>query len=250
MPNYLFLLFFLCFGNVTTPQETAIQKTQKEVKYDRDSVQQSLDFDDKKLSEYKEDNAFNYVEIEEEENLWTRFVRWIGNLWDRFWRWVFNGVEPGPFWGFIVRVLPYLIAAAIVIFIVWLFYKLNPGATLFGKKPQPEVFFTEEEEIIKTKNIQKLIDKAVRNKNYRLAVRYHYLLILKKLSEGEHIDYEFDKTNNDYISEITSENIRFPFSKATNIYDYIWYGSFDVVETDYHKARNTFMNLEKSMNKQ
>ncbi|HBY68162.1 MAG TPA: DUF4129 domain-containing protein, partial [Flavobacteriaceae bacterium] len=84
------------------------------------------------------------------------------------------------------------------------------------------------EEIIRSKNIRELIEKALQNKEYRLAVRYYYLLILKKLTDAELIDYEFDKTNTDYIAEITSDTVILPFKKATNLYDYIWYGNFTV----------------------
>ena len=130
-----------------------------------------------------------------------------------------------------------------------MFFKLNPGARLLKSKEEPANFFTEEEEIIKTKDIKKLIDKALRNQNYRLAVRYYYLLILKRLTEAELIDYEFDKTNSDYISEITSETINTGFKKATNLYDYIWYGNFTVTETDFNKAQQTFKHLETTIPK-
>ena len=246
--RFLHILFFLFyFGSFASPQDTTAVNNNKSVIFDLSSDQKPLEFHTEKIEEYKNDRDFDYSEIKIEENWWTKFKRWLGNLWNSFWRWVFGGVSPGPFWAALIRVLPYFIVAIAIIFVVWLFFKLNPGATLFKTKQKPEVFFTEEEEIIKSKNIQKLIDRAIKNKEFRLAVRYYYLLILKKLTESEIIDYEFDKTNADYITEITSEKLKLQFSKVTILYDYIWYGSFTVTEEDYSKAQKTFKSLENDL---
>ncbi len=150
---------------------------------------------------------------------------------------------------FLVKIIPYLIILGLIVFVIWLFFKLNIGAKLFKSKPQPEVFYTDEEEIIKSKNIPELIEKAILEKDFRLAVRYYYLLLLKKLSESEVIAYEFDKTNSDYIKEITQETICVHFIKATTVYDYIWYGNFEVSETDFKKAQNIFNTLENQIPK-
>lgn len=243
----LLLLLFIFFGSAYAQQDSIAEKTEKVVMYDTAQANPPLNFDQEKIEAYKADDDFNYTEVEIEENWWTQFKRWLGNLWSSFWRWVFGGVTPGPFWATVIRVLPYLIVALVVVFVVWLFLKLNPGATIFKSKQQPGVFFTEEEEIIKTKDIRKLIQKAIQNKDYRLAVRYYYLLILKKLTEAEVIEYEFDKTNTDYISEISSKKLNHQFAKVTVLYDYIWYGSFSVSEEDYNKAQRTFTALEQGL---
>ena len=157
--------------------------------------------------------------------------------------------HPGSFLGILIRILPYSLVAGVVFFLVWLFIKLNPGAKVLGSQKTPKVFFTEEEEIIKTKNITELIDKALQNNDYRLAVRYYYLLVLKNLSEKQLIDYEFDKTNSDYIKELKSTDVTQGFEKATTLYDYIWYGNFDVTQENFGKAQQTFNDLERLISK-
>jgi hypothetical protein len=77
-----------------------------------------------------------------------------------------------------------------------------------------------------------------------LAVRYYYLLLLKNLTDVNLIEYEFDKTNNDYLKEITSKAINQNFEKATLLYDYIWYGNFSVSENDFYKAQQVFKNID------
>ncbi len=222
--------------------DTAVEALK--IKYDENGALSKPDFDKTIIEKYKNDKAFDYSENLEEANWWTRFKTWLGNIWNSFWDWLVGDYRANGFVAFLIKAIPYLIIAGILAFIVWLFFKLNPGARLLKSKEKPDVFFTEEEEIIKSKNIKKLIDKALKNNDYRLAVRYYYLLILRNLTDAELIEYEFDKTNTDYFSEITSEAINKNFQKATVLYDYIWYGNFEVTENDYLKAQNTFSNLE------
>ena len=95
-------------------------------------------------------------------------------------------------------------------------------------------------EIIKNQDIQSLIDQALQDKNYRLAVRYYYLLTLQKLSGQELIDWQVQKTDHDYIYEIENTQLRHSFSRVTDMYDYIWYGNFEVDEFAFAKAQSAF----------
>lgn len=240
----LLITLVLCFSEGKAQDSLEVAR-QEIVRYDTDSEVSPMEFSEDRIESLKKDEAFDYTEIEpDEDNWWEKFKRWLSDLWYRFWDWLLPDYAGSPFWSFIVSALPYLIIAGIIVFIIWLFYRLNPGAKILKSQEAPDVFFTEEEEIIKTKDIQKLIQKALENQDYRLAVRYSYLLILKRLSNAHIIEYEFDKTNSDYIAEITSENINQQFKKVTTLYDYIWYGSFSVTQADYQIAQNTFNRLE------
>jgi hypothetical protein len=244
MRTIVFIILFLIFYSENYSQNTIVSQQEKVVQYDTDSSVVPLEFSKEKIDDYKNDKAFDYTEKLEEENWWTQFKKWVSNQWFNFWKWLFGDYEADGILAFIIKSIPYLIIIGIVAFVIWLFIKLNPGARLLRSKEKPEVFFTEEEEIIRGKNIRKLINKALENKDYRLAVRYYYLLILKKLTFAHIIEYEFDKTNSDYIAEISSEEINANFKKATLLYDYIWYGNFAVSETEFNKARIVFTNLE------
>lgn len=249
MKNIWFLFLLFNIGIVfpvtgTSILQTDIDKTQK-IQYDESSDLQPITFDREKIEDFKSEKSFDYSEPENVENWWTQFKAWTARAWNNFWHWLFGDYSGNGFLSFIIQVLPYLIITAIVAFIVWIFYKLNPGAYLFKRKNDPLVIFSEEEEIIRSSNIEELIQQALLNMDHRLAVRYYYLRVLKHLSESAMIEYETDKTNSDYNKEIESLKIRSGFTKATLLYDYIWYGSFDVSETDFIKAQNTFNSLER-----
>lgn len=216
---------------------------EREIIYDQTNNLQIPQFDQQTLDTFKQQRAFDYSE-KHQENWWTTFKNWLWELWLKFWHWLVGDYQANGFIAFLVHALPYLIVIGILIFISWLFYKLNPGATFFRSKEKPELFFSEEEEIIRNKDISQLMEQALADKEYRLAVRYYYLLILQKLTEAEIISYESDKTNSEYISEITSEALKSGFTKATNLYDHVWYGNFEVTEADFMKARPVFSSLK------
>ncbi|MCT8339778.1 DUF4349 domain-containing protein [Flavobacteriaceae bacterium TK19130] len=243
---FFFILFIVPFVSKATTAQTIARDTTV-VQYDEGSTVEPISFSEEKLKEYRTDEAFDYTEAKREKSWWDKLMDWFANIWNSFWRWLFGDFRGNSFLLFLFEVLPWLIVLGVVIFIVWLFYKLNPGASLLKSKETHEVFFTEEEEIIKTKDIRALIDKALSEGNFRLAVRYYYLLVLKQLTDAEIIDYEFDKTNADYISEIEEAMLNQQFRKATLLYDYIWYGNFSVTQSDFNKAEKTFANLQQNI---
>jgi len=241
--KWLIVWCLLCFFYGKAQDSVTIDQEQV-IRYDHDSSVETLDWNESIIDNYQEDEEFTYEELIEEETWWDEFKRWIGELWSQFINWLFGDLEAGPLLTFLTKILPWIIIVGIVAFVVWVFYKLNPGARFFKSPEAPQVFFTEEEEIVKRKDIKKLIASALEIGDYRLAVRYYYLFILKKLTDASVIDYEFDKTNSDYISEIKKKSTQIHFIKVTTLYDYTWYGSFEVTSEDYQKAERTFKKLE------
>ncbi len=125
------------------------------------------------------------------------------------------------------------------------FLKVNTNSIISGQKNTSTVRFTKDEELIKSDDLPTLIKNAIAQKNYRLAVRYYYLLVLQKLSNAEIIDWEQQKTNEDYIGEIESTTLKQKFTSGTYLYDFVWYGNFELNEKEFEKAENQFNELTK-----
>lgn len=225
-------------------QQNDANETQK-IQYDESSDLNPLSFNKTTIGDFKNKKEYDYQEVAAADNWWTQFKTWMGRVWTEFWTWLFGDFKGNTFLTIIIEVLPYLIIGVIMGFIIWIFYKINPGAFLFRKIENPTIVFSEEEDIIRNSDIEELIEQALTQKDYRLAVRYYYLRLLKNLYKTEIIKYEADKTNSDYNKEISSCDIRSGFEKATLLYDYIWYGSFEVSETDFLKAQKTFNSLQR-----
>jgi len=92
----------------------------------------------------------------------------------------------------------------------------------------------------KTADYTKLIAGAISNKNYRLAVRYHYLQTLQKLSLKEIIQFASDKTNYQYVNELAGKPYKKAFASLTLSYEYVWYGAFEIDENIFSAIQNQF----------
>ena len=101
----------------------------------------------------------------------------------------------------------------------------------------------EEEHLSASADYSKLIIQAVANKNYRLAVRYHYLQTLQILSAKEIILFTVDKTNYQYVTELFNKPYKNEFVRLTKAYEYTWYGGFVTDEITYDTIENNFKNF-------
>lgn len=92
-------------------------------------------------------------------------------------------------------------------------------------------------------DVDSLIKNAETNNDYRLAIRYYYLLVLKNLSIKKFIIFEDDKTNAEYLNEIGTKSFSENFAYTSYLYNYIWYGEFPVDSMQYEKAKGNFITL-------
>ena len=216
------------------------------IKYDDQPIS-VIEITEEQLEPYRGDDKFNY-EIEKEENSWWEGVKnWFYNMLRRFFEWLF-GVDAAPSYiAVFLRYIPYFLLGILLFLLIRFFIKANTKNILFSKSNENTVLLSEEERIIKTEDIQSLIRQALEEKNYRLAIRYYYLFLLKLLTERELIAWEMQKTNDDYINELSKSNLKPLFKKVTMLYDYIWYGEFQIDGDTYERAKNNFDQLKNSI---
>ena len=103
------------------------------------------------------------------------------------------------------------------------------------------------EENIHTIDFKEIIQQSKSNKEYRLTIRYYYLWLLKSLSDKEIIEWDIEKTNSDYLYEIKNSAIKSQFEYVSYLYNYIWYGEFELDEVTFIKAKKAFDNLINSL---
>lgn len=243
--SVFFLLLFFCSSYGWT-QDT-LSESPKKIKYDTTTALEPLKFEEKQIGEYKTDKAFEYLNAAEKDTWWTRFKEWVNMRYHQILDWLFGDYEANTVLAFFLKLLPYILIAAIVGFVVWLFIRLNPGNYLLAAKEEPEVFLSEEEKIIKSENISDLIEQAIHNGDFRLAVRYYYLQLLRQLNAKDLIRYEFQKTDTEYLNELKKEHFRPELKKLMRIYDFIWYGSFPISENDFKKTQGFFLDFQTSL---
>ena len=184
---------------------------------------------------------FNYAtKTGESQNLLARFINWIGKgLYSIF------GVELSPQ---LLQAIEYLIYFLLVILAIYLIVKvlINENFnSIFNKKAKLFHDINLTEEHIETIDVNHLLHAALENSDYRLAIRYQFLLTLQKLSKNDIIQWHFEKTNSDYLIEIVQPTIQQGFKKIAYLYDYIWYGEQTIDLIRYEKSVLDFEAINK-----
>ncbi|MCR9228046.1 MAG: DUF4129 domain-containing protein [Flavobacteriaceae bacterium] len=216
------------------------------VKYDESGLQ-LIELGPEDLDTYKNDSDFNYEEVKTESSWWTDLTNWFYNMLRRFFQWIFGVGNAEGYLAVFLKILPYLLLALFLYLVIRFFVKSNLVGMGQNKGNPNVVTLSEDEHIIKNEDIQELIKKALADQNYRLAIRYYYLYMLQLLSERDLIDWQQQKTNDDYMAELSESSFKNDFEKATLLYDYVWYGEFELDHERYQRAEPVFTSLKKSI---
>ena len=228
-------------------EETATVSPHDKIRYDTTNNLTPVEFKEHRIEEYKQDKDFNYLEEKQQKTWWQEFKEWINQKYQQFLRWLFGDYDAGSIFGFIIKLVPYILLIGVICLIIWLFTRMNPGKNILQQPQTAKVHLDDEEEIIQNADIPSLINTAIENGQYRMAVRYYYLQALKELDLKNFIEFEAQKTNNDYISEITNEQLNRLFRKGTRVYNFIWYGDFQVSKEDFLLAEKGFSELNSTI---
>lgn len=144
----------------------------------------------------------------------------------------------------IIRLFAIVLVGFLLYFIVKFIIGKN-GNFFFGKRNKNVVINDEElHENIHEINFPESIATFERTKDYRSAVRYQFLFILKKLSDRKLILWNPEKTNKDYVSELKAPHLKNEFSNLSYIFDYVWYGEFSIDEQSYAKFKEQYQSFK------
>lgn len=240
-----FLLSFTCKAadSLVVPKKTSTTFTEKDIKIDTSKLQPNT-FDSKFKEDYTS-NEFQYEVKIKEKNWWDRFVEWLEDLFRSLF-----GLSDGVSSKAVDWTLN-ILATMIVLIVIYLIVKaiLNKeGQWVFGKSTTKKIISHDDiERNLKYVDFEKLIKDTLKDGDNRLALRYYYLWILKKMSEKSIIDWNPEKTNTDYLYEIQSDSLKKDFGYVSYLYNYIWYGEFELDEASFEHAKKSFEKTLQSL---
>lgn len=176
---------------------------------------------------------FEYNEIPENpDSLWSRIRAWlfqlIGKIFESRWASVF------------IRIAFVGIFAAILLAIINQILGGKLTTSFTGKKSDKDFSMNITEEKLHQQDYDELLQSALAKKNYKDAVRILYLKALRELTKAELITWKADKTNSDYLRELSSHPAKSSFSRLTYFYEYVEYGDFKIDENGYQKVELIF----------
>lgn len=239
---FYILLFLFCaefYGqdSLSKTEKKGIVYTEKDLKIDSSKIEQ-LQFEPSFKEKYDSDD-FIYEEKSKEQNIWDRFKEWLAEIFSKLFGFTNNQAAMGA-----VVIFLRVLAVLLILFVVYLIVKsiLNKeGKWIFGKNSDRRLInYDEIEKNLHLVDFEKLIKQSIQSGEKRLTIRYYYLWLLKKMSEKQIIEWDAEKTNSDYLYEIKSENFKNDFAYLSYLYNYIWYGEFELDEATFEKARKAF----------
>ena len=173
-------------------------------------------------------------------SIWKRIMNFINDILSK----IFGKTNPGDISTSILIFLRLLAIVAIgfVIYIIVRFVLSRNGNWIFGKKnkklnPDDRTITENIHEL----NLPAIIGDYEDKGNYRAAIRYQFLLLLKRLTDKKMIEWDPEKTNKDYYRSLSGKLIKEDFQKLSYIFENVWYGERDVNAAEYEVFRDQFL---------
>ncbi|MFT3945360.1 MAG: DUF4129 domain-containing protein [Agriterribacter sp.] len=187
-------------------------------------------------AQLKNDDDFWYAN----KDLHEKKKRQSGSWLEKFLLWLAMLLSNNAF----STILWILIIVSFVAAVIWFLSKNHMN--IWGPSKGPVITRAQQEgdvEDIFTTDLKAEIQKAEQNQDYRLAIRFHYLHVLKMLSQHELIKYTHDATNMEYLTQLYGKPFYAAFFKVTRNYEYAWYGEIAVTHEQYRNAVDAFMQV-------
>lgn len=182
---------------------------------------------------------FDYTYTKPKPTGWDNLIRKIAEIL----RDIFGGVDGGKtvsFTGIFLKILGFLVLGFILYIIISYFISQN-GNFIFSKKNKNAKIVSEDiVENIHEINFSEKILEFEKKKDFRSAIRYQFLNVLKGFSDKKMIEWNTEKTNHDYLKEIKIEKTKLIFSDLLYIFEYVWYGEFEIDEEAYKHLKRKF----------
>lgn len=251
MNKFIYILIFLsCFQSFSQDSlsvegiEKKVLFTEKDIKIDSSFIENRT-FKQQFKNNYQ-DNDYIYEQVAKESTWWNRFKLWLADFFKRLFNLNSDAVSAK-----VVDVILKILAVFVIIFVIYLIVKaiLNEeGQWILGKSSDKHlIHYKDIEKNIHIVDFEKLIKETLKSGEQRLSIRYYYLWLLKKMSDKKIIEWDMEKTNSDYVYEIKSKSLQSDFEYASYLYNYIWYGEFELDKTTFEKAKKKFEKMIQSL---
>ncbi len=242
---WIMLLVFFCSNLAfsfqdSSPREDYLQSEFVEKKLSESSwsnAKSGLDYSNHKTNKKKKKDANEPVDdgdysdaVEDEESALPA----EGSFWNGFFKFLFIAMA--------VIILAFIIANMVGAE-GWALAPSNKKI-----KPQAAIPITlaNIEERIHESDLDRYIREALDKENYPMAVRLYYLAIIKELSLKKWIKWKKDKTNRDYIRELSSTDWHSNFRSVTTLFEKVWYGKKEIGGIDFRASvQPQFQNMLK-----
>lgn len=147
---------------------------------------------------------------------------------------------------FLAEIIKYALILAAIAFLVFLIQQA------LGQLESPNSNKTVADAAIEIKelthempksDLEKALEKALAEQDFRMAIRVYYLLVIKDLSGQGLIHWRKEKTNFHYLQELTDAKQRQHFRELTYTFEKAWYGQFQFNSQSFGQAQEVFVRF-------
>jgi spore coat protein CotF len=191
-----------------------------------------------------QDEDFVYEEDSElyQQTVWESLKAWLK---DFFYRWFNFETSDGAalFVEVLLKAIYIIIIIVVIYFVVKAFLKKEGHLFIDKSNKKLNISADVSDESLLKSNLDELIKEAIKKKEYRLATRFYYIKTLQQLDLNQLIKWEQEQTNIDILRQIKQEEIKRQFSYISYLYNYSWYGKFELSEQDFKSVQQSFADL-------
>lgn len=186
------------------------------------------------IERYKQDSDFNYKRLAEPAD----------NLWNKFWRLVWSKInqalstKQGKVTAWVILAIAIVVVVA---FFVWKVTGLN-RSSLFERKSNNFSYSITSDDI-NTISFDDALQQALASANYKLAIRLLYLQSLKLLADNNFINWQINKTNDQYVHEVYAQPWSLAFAQLTRLFEFTWYGDQAVSREKFDEVKQQFQQF-------
>lgn len=139
-----------------------------------------------------------------------------------------------------------LLALLLIGLLVWGLYYwfMNRKLVNQDKTPSADV---KNPESMTLSELERMLEQAKREGNFRGAVRVYFTFILKGLITNQWIQWKEDKTNYHYLYELGTRPESSTFSQCVRIYEQVWYGEYPLSQQQFLQIEPLFKAFHKQV---
>lgn len=140
-----------------------------------------------------------------------------------------------------------VIGAVVLIFLIYKFFvsrkKLYVHHDTDIESEEEQIAFVERN--LLQVDVQAYLSDALQQKNYTLAIRYLQLLNIQLLGLKGIVQWNQSKTNTELMEGVNDEELRQDFLACAVVFDYAWFGHFEITEDAYQKYAARFIQFQR-----
>lgn len=250
---HLFLFLFFFFGNCFPSQAQVVTDTVQVEAYETDTSYNDEAYDTEEEENLQPDTLLSSTVVyynrdslrmlQNDKNL--KYIQRLDTLL-RQWQNEQKKEKPsGTNWFAFFQLLKLLLWVLVIGGVLYLIFRLFLSEKgLFAATARKKQLLQHEEEITDEDSLAARIREAEKKGQYRIAVRYSYLRALQTIAAKGWLHLSPDKTNYQYLRELSNKTIRNDFARITLHYEYAWYGNFEVDAATYQTIQQEFQQFQ------